>query len=139
MNQIQLTNALLSHTRPVDHLSSVLLLITIGVVCMTPFMFSITCMLLVTGLIGLFLKYAGLRLSFDRHVFAHFSQLSPEQLATQTAHMDSSLAALKLISIHSSPDWDERCQSTIRLIRTQFVLCCLQALLLLFTCSLRYV
>ena len=86
----------------------------------------------------MFLKYIGLRLSFDREVFAWFSQLGPEQLEAETEQLDASLNKLKLISINSTQSWDERCQSSIRLIRTQFILCCVQIILLLLICSLVY-
>ncbi len=140
MNQIQLTHALLKYTRPIDLLSTALLLITIVVLFMTPFIFSISCLLLIAGVLGIFLKYISLRLSFDREVFAHFSQLDAEQIDQQTTQMDASLAQLKLISVNSSNNsWNQRCQSTIRLIRTQFILCCLQGILLLLICSLIYI
>ena len=135
MNQIQLTSALLQHSKSIDLLSTLLLLATIVATLLSPFMFIVSCLLLVTGVLGLFLKYIALRLSFDREVFAWFSHIPAEALDSQTAQMDQSLNQLQLISTGSKPNWEERCHSTIRLIRTQFVLCCLQAILLLICFS----
>lgn len=148
MNQIQLTHALLKYTRPIDLLSTVLLLMTIGILFMIPFIFAVNCLLLIGGGLGISLKYISLKLSFDQQVFAHFSQLSTDDLEQQTIQMNASLARLKLISAphnknskdsNTDNNWDQRCQSTILLIRTQFIMCCLQGILLLLACSLIYI
>ena len=135
MNQIQLTSALLQHSKSIDLLSTLLLLATIAATLVSPFIFIISCLLLITGVLGLFLKYIALRLSFDREVFAWFSQVPAQDMDRHTEQMDNSLNQLQLISAGSKPNWDERCQGTNRLIRTQFILCCLQAILLLVYCS----
>ncbi len=140
MNQIQLTSALLKYTQSIDWLSTVLLVLTVLATYAAPFSFSVVFPLLLTGLIGIVVKYISLRLSFDREIFAHFSQLPLSQLNQETDALDEGLISLHLV-IPKKPQrtWADRCNGAIYLLRTQFILTCLQTIFFLIACTLVYI
>lgn len=133
--ELQLVAMLLRQGRSLDHLSSGLSLLALGVGLTIALleMPSPCTAALATGivLLGLAQKYWAMRVAFDAELFALLAA-DASRLERRTLALDQALASLGLQPANNvGRPWSERSRGALRLLRTQSLLLATQVLLAL--------